>query len=54
VGDFLRKEMVKESDSKYGLMFTLPVLSKVVDRLVLGDQTNKENKIQLKIYYITY
>jgi len=54
LGLFLQKEMLKQSDSKYGLLFTLPILSKVVDRVVLGDQNNKENKIQLKIYYITY
>lgn len=54
LGSFLQKEMLKESDSKRGLMFTLPTLSKVVDRVVLGDQTNKESEMKLQIYYITY
>jgi hypothetical protein len=54
LGSFLQKEMLKESDSKNGLLITLPVLSKIVDRLVLGDQTNKESKMKLQIYYITY
>jgi hypothetical protein len=54
VGSFLQKEMIKESDSKSGLIFTLPDLSKVVNRLVLGDQINKENQMKLQIYYITY
>ncbi|TRX38948.1 DUF4270 domain-containing protein [Flavobacterium sp. ZT3R18] len=54
LGSFLQKEMLKESDSKSGLLFTLPILSKVVDRVVLGDQTNKESKMKLQIYYITY
>jgi hypothetical protein len=54
LGSFLQKEMLKESDSKSGLLFTLPVLSKIVDRVVLGDQTNKESKMKLQIYYITY
>jgi hypothetical protein len=54
LGSFLQKEMLKESDSKSGLLITLPVLSKIVDRLVLGDQTNKESKMKLQIYYITY
>jgi hypothetical protein len=54
LGSFLQKEMLKESDSQSGLLFTLPSLSKVVDRVVLGDQSNKENKIKLQIYYITY
>ena len=51
---FLQKEMLKESDSKSGLLFTLPTLSKVVDRVALGSQANKESKIELQIYYITY
>ncbi len=54
LGAFLQKEMLKESDSKSGLLFTLPNLSKVVDRVVLGDQLSKENKMKLQIYYITY
>jgi len=54
LGAFLQKEMLKESDSKSGLLFTLPNLSKVVDRVVLGDQSSKENKMKLQIYYITY
>ncbi|MBW4359599.1 DUF4270 family protein [Flavobacterium taihuense] len=54
LGSFLQKEMLKESDSKSGLLFTLPTLSKIVDRVALGDQTNKENKMKLQIYYITY
>jgi hypothetical protein len=54
LGAFLQKEMLKESDSKSGLLFTLPILSKVVDRVVLGDQSNKESKMKLQIYYITY
>lgn len=54
LGAFLQKEMLKESDSKSGLLFTLPNLSKVVDRVVIGDQSSKENKMKLQIYYITY
>ncbi|PKB16154.1 DUF4270 family protein [Flavobacterium sp. 5] len=54
LGAFLQKEMLKESDSKSGLLFTLPTLSKIVDRVVLGDQTEKESKMKLQIYYITY
>lgn len=54
IGAFLQSEMLKQSDSRYGLILTLPVLSKIVDRLVLGDQKNASNKIKLKIYYITY
>lgn len=54
LGAFLQKEMLKESDSKSGLLFTLPSLSKIVDRVTLGDQFNKESKIKLQIYYITY
>jgi hypothetical protein len=54
IGTFLQTEMLKESDSKSSLILTLPSISKAVDRLVLGDQKNTNNKIQLKIYYISY
>lgn len=54
VGNFLQKEMLKQSDSKSSLVFTLPTISKAVNRLVLGDQKHLNNKIQLKIYYISY
>lgn len=54
VGNFLQKEMLKESDSRSGLVFTLPELSKVVDRVVLGDQISKESQMKLEIYYISY
>ncbi|MFV5698326.1 DUF4270 family protein [Flavobacterium sp. ZT3R17] len=54
IGSFLQSEMLKESDSKSSLILTLPSISKAVDRLVLGDQKNGNNKIQLKIYYISY
>jgi hypothetical protein len=54
LGSFLQKEILKESDSKSGLLFTLPALSKMVGRVALGDQKNKESKIKLQIYYITY
>ncbi len=54
IGAFLQAEMLKASDSKSSLILTLPTISKAVDRLVLGDQKNADNKIQLKIYYITY
>lgn len=54
IGSFLQTEMLKQSDSKSSLILTLPSISKAVDRLVLGDQKNANNKIQLKIYYISY
>ncbi|MFV8341728.1 hypothetical protein [Flavobacterium sp. XS2P39] len=54
IGAFLQSEMLKESDSKSSLILTLPSISKAVDRLVLGDQKNTNNKIQLKIHYISY
>ncbi|WP_264565548.1 DUF4270 domain-containing protein [Flavobacterium sp. N3904] len=54
ISGFLQKEMKKNSDFKYGLILTLPISAKNVDRVVLGDQLVKENKIELKIYYITY
>lgn len=54
LGSFLQKEMTKDSDSKSGLIFTLPILSKVVDRVILGDQSNKESEMKLQIYYISY
>ncbi|TRX42370.1 DUF4270 family protein [Flavobacterium restrictum] len=54
VGAFLQSEMVKQTDAKYSLILTLPSINKAVDRIVLGDQKNADNKIKLKIYYITY
>ncbi len=54
VGTFLQKEMLKQSDAKSSLILTLPGISKAVNRIILGDQKHLNNKIQLKIYYITY
>ncbi|MEO7977333.1 DUF4270 family protein [Flavobacterium sp.] len=54
VGSFLQKQMLRQSDSKSALILTLPGIAKTVDRLILGDQKNSNNKIQLKIYYISY
>lgn len=54
VGSFLQKEMLKQSDSKSALILTLPGIAQSVNRLVLGDQKHLNNKIQLKIYYISY
>lgn len=54
VGSFLQKEMLKQSDSRSSLILTLPGIAQSVNRLVLGDQKHVNNKIQLKIYYISY
>lgn len=54
VGNFLQKEMLKQSDSRSSLILTLPGISQSVNRIVLGDQKHLNNKIQLKIYYISY
>ncbi|MBF4518505.1 DUF4270 family protein [Flavobacterium sp. ANB] len=54
VGGFLQKEVTKQSDSRSSLILTLPGISKSVNRIVLGDQKHLNNKIQLKIYYISY
>jgi hypothetical protein len=54
IGGFLQKEMLKQSDLKSSLIFTLPNINKAVNRLVLGNQKLQNNKMELKIYYITY
>ena len=54
IGNFLQKEMLKQSDSRNSLILTLPGISKSVERIVLGDQKHTNNKIQLKVYYISY
>lgn len=54
IGAFLQNEMIKKSDAKLSLLLTIPDILKSVDRVILGDQKNKDNKIQLKIYYISY
>lgn len=54
IGNFLQKEMWKQADSRSSLILTLPSISKTVNRIVLGDQKHPDNKVQLKIYYISY
>ncbi|WP_264532264.1 DUF4270 domain-containing protein [Flavobacterium sp. N502540] len=54
IGYFLQKEMLKQSSSRSSLILTLPGISKTVNRIVLGDQKHLNNKLQLKIYYISY
>lgn len=54
LGTFLYNEMIKQSDSKSALILTIPNIFNGVNRLVLGNQKNAGNKIQLKIYYISY
>lgn len=54
LGTFIQNEMTKQSDSKSALILTIPTISKGVERLVLGNQKNSGNKVQLKIYYISY
>ena len=54
IGPFLYQEMMKTNGSKSSLIFTFPNIAKGVNRIVLGNQKNAENKLQLKIYYISY
>lgn len=54
IGAFLNQEMLKTTSSKSSLIFTFPNITKGVNRIVLGNQKNAENKLQLKIYYISY
>lgn len=54
IGSFLYQEMTKTYGAKSSLILTFPNISKGVNRIVLGNQKNAENKLQLKIYYISY
>lgn len=54
IGGFLNKELTRQTGNRSTLLFSLPSASKAVDRLVIGDQNNSENKIKLKIYYLSY
>ncbi|MBP6759303.1 MAG: DUF4270 family protein [Flavobacterium sp.] len=54
IGPFLHQEMMKTTSSKSSLIFAFPNIAKGVNRIVLGNQKNTENKLQLKIYYISY
>ncbi|AWG20322.1 hypothetical protein FFWV33_01675 [Flavobacterium faecale] len=54
VGSFLQSELLRVTDQQYSLLFVLPNLTKGVNRVVLADQASKENKLQLKLYYISY
>jgi hypothetical protein len=54
IGSFLSQEMRKTTSSKSSLILAFPNISKGLDRIVLGNQKNPENKLKLKIYYISY
>lgn len=54
IGSFLHQEMMKTYGAKSSLILTFPNISKGVNRIVLGNQKNAENKLKLKIYYISY
>lgn len=54
IGSFLHQEMTKIYGAKSSLILTFPNIAKGVNRIVLGNQKNAENKLQLKIYYISY
>jgi hypothetical protein len=54
IGSFLYQEIRKTSGSRSSLILTFPNITKGVNRIVLGDQKNTENKLKLKIYYISY
>ncbi|MCW2117843.1 DUF4270 domain-containing protein [Flavobacterium sp. 7A] len=54
VGTFLQSELIKATDEKLSLILVLPNLAKGVDRLVVADQKSIQNKLQLKLYYISY
>lgn len=54
IGAFLNQEMLKTTSSKSSLIFAFPNIAKGVNRIILGNQKNVENKLQLKIYYISY
>lgn len=54
IGSFLYQEMRKTTNSKSSLILAFPNISKGLDRIVLGNQKNSENKLKLKIYYISY
>lgn len=54
IGSFLHQEMLKTTGAKSTLILAFPNISKGVNRIVLGNQKNAENKLKLKIYYISY
>jgi hypothetical protein len=54
IGSFLSQEMRKTTSSKSSLILAFPNISKGLERIVLGNQKNPENKLKLKIYYISY
>jgi hypothetical protein len=54
IGSFLHQEMIKTTGAKSTLILAFPNISKGVNRVVLGNQKNAENKLKLKIYYISY
>ncbi len=54
IGTFLHKEMLKTSGGRTSLILTFPNIFKGVDRITIGNQKNIENRMKLKIYYISY
>ncbi|MBK0370283.1 DUF4270 family protein [Flavobacterium agrisoli] len=54
LGGFLQKELLKQSDSRKGLILTIPNYNKEINRVVLGDQNLYDNKMELQIFYLTY
>lgn len=54
IGAFLYSEMLKTSGKKSSLILSFPNIFKGVNRIVVGNQINPENKMKLKIYYISY
>lgn len=54
IGSFLNQEMLKTNGAKSNLILAFPNISKGVNRIILGNQKNAENKLKLKIYYISY
>jgi hypothetical protein len=56
ITDFISSKLTEESDDIPALLLSISTdeLYKTADRLVLGSQLNRNNKIKLKIYYMNY
>lgn len=56
VTTFIKNKLVEETDETPSLLFTIAPddLNKTFERIVVGSQHHPDNRIKLKLYYLTY
>jgi len=54
ITSYIATLMETQNTDKLGLLFFSPTLNSSLERLVVGDQNNYENKTYLRLYYARY